>query len=407
MSLVHMIGFAFRPVMVWEHPHDHQGDPVDSKEAADRIKKGDRQWDRGVVFPLATCEVPRLQFIDLMPLEQLRRFSVQNDTPVLFAGATPLPDDPDILREVFGEIEDVVHPYPDRRIKQVLLLFPEGRHGWGSLIGPDKKLVTSEIESCGPQLIFVPTKDRAVDLYGQVRESQDTVELVVERDRVMDSRKPLYTDALSKTIITYSRGIMGVGSNRMQGLRCLVVDAHAFRRISSFTPAEVTPEEFARLRAEERAALIFQNIGRGLRGEAGKTLALIILNADPDLRDVLAGTPAIIQGSEERPVSIPGDDLGVLLDQAKRWLDANGGPAPDPDPSKASRRIGRPANHIKATPDDARAAAEAGVTHREYCRQRHVERLPPEIRLEIKAIFSQHGRKKPRKKRDTKPTCAA
>jgi hypothetical protein len=108
----------------------------------------------------------------------------------------------------------------------------------------------------------------------------------------------------------------------MPGLRSLVVDANAFPRISSFTPAEVTIESFARMRAEERAALILQNVGRGLRGETGKTLARLVLNADPGMREPLAAAPAIVRGSEEPPVTISGADLGVLLDQARRWLEA-------------------------------------------------------------------------------------
>jgi hypothetical protein len=407
VSLMHMLSYAFRPVMTWEYPYDHQGNPIDPQALAERREADDKDWARGVTFPLRTCQVPRLHFIDLMPLEQLRRFSAQNNAPILFTGAAPLPDDPDILREVFSEIEEVVHPYPNRRIKQVLLVFPEGRHGWGSLIGPDGKLITSSLEECGPQLLFTPTKDRAIDLYDTVRDKQETVELVVERDRVMDSRKPLRTDKLSKTIVSYSRGVVGIGSNRMLGLRCLVVDAAAFRHIASFTPEEISPEAFARLRAEERTALIIQNLGRGLRGEPGKTIALVVLNTDQELRDVIAAAPAIIQGSEEPPVTITGENLGVIIDQVKRWLDAGGGPAPEPDPSKAAKRAGRPARHPKPTPEDALAAAKSGVTYREYRRERHLDRLPPEKQREIKAVFDKHARKKPRKKRGAKPKNAA
>ncbi len=407
MSLMHMLTYAFRPVMTWEYPHDHEGKPLDPATLTKRLEDKDKDWARGVTFPLRTCQVPHLHFIDLMPLEQLHRFCEQFHASVLFAGATPLPDDADILRAVFGKIEEVSHPYPDRRIKQIMLVFPDGRHGWGSLIDRDGKLITSTLEECGPQLIFTPTKIRAINLYDEVRDKQETVELVVERDRVMDSRKPLRTDKLSKTIISYSRGIIGVGSNRMLGLRCLVVDASAFRHIGSFTPEEITPEAFARLRVEERTALILQNLGRGLRGEAGKTIALVVLNADPEIREAIAAAPAITRGSEEPPVVIAAEDLGVLLDQAKRWLDAGGGPAPEPDPAKASRKAGCPPCHPEPTPEDALSAVKSGMTYREYSRERHLDRLPPEKREEIKAVFKEHTHKKPRKKRAASPINAA
>jgi hypothetical protein len=99
---------------------------------------------------------------------------------------------------VFGELEEVSHPYPDRKIKQVLLIFPDGQYGSRALIGPDGKLATATLEGCGPQLVFVPTKDKAISLYDMVRDHQDTVELVIERDRVMDSKKPLHTDMMSQ-----------------------------------------------------------------------------------------------------------------------------------------------------------------------------------------------------------------
>jgi hypothetical protein len=91
----------------------------------------------------------------------------------------------------------------------------------------------------------------------------------------------------------------------------------------------------------------------------------------------------------------------------KRWLDAGGGPAPEPDPSRAAQRAGRPARRPRPTPEDALAAAKSGVTYREYRRERHLDRLPPEKQQEIKAVFDKHAQKKPRKKRGAKPKNAA
>jgi hypothetical protein len=395
-SLAHMLDFAFRPTLTWEHPYDSEGHEISSDVLAERHTAGDKEWDRGVVFPRLTCEVPRLQFIDLMPLEQLGRFSSRFGSPVLFTGATPLPDDMEILRAVFENIEVLTHPYPNRQIMQVLLVFPDGKYGTGGLIGQDGKLVTSSLEDCGPQLIFTATRDKAEYLYRRVRDHQDTVEFVVERDRVMDARKPLHTDRMSRAVISYSRGVIGVGSNRMLGLRTLVVNAAAFRSVGSFTPEEITTEAYARMRAEERTALIMQNVGRGLRGEAGKTLVLIVFNADPELRAVMADAEAILQGSQKPPVVLTGEDLEILLDQAQRWLEANGGPLPPPDPTKASRRAGRPSKKPKPTPAGAMEAVKNGMTYRDYAREHHLERLSPAEQAVIKDVFAKNRKAKKR-----------
>jgi hypothetical protein len=180
---------------------------------------------------------------------------------------------------------------------------------------------------------------------------------------------------------------LGLGAN-VEGIRFLVIDALAFRSISSFTPGEVTPAEFARAQAEERLALIMQNIGRALRGEAGKTVVLIAINADEPLRTAIKSSPAIIEGSDLLPVIVSGTNLPMLVDQAGRWLKAGGGEWPEPDQTKATKRKGRP----KRTKESVLAAAEVaikdGIKWRDFAQKQNVRRvLTPEETESLRAQF--------------------
>ena len=318
---------------------------------------------RGVTFPLRTCQVPHLHFIDLMPLEQLRRFCEQSHASVLFAGATPLPDDADILRAVFGKMSEVSRPYPDRRIKQILLVFPDGRHGWGSLIDRDGKLIASTIEECGPQLIFTPTKSRAIGP-STTRCATTRRELVVERDRGDGQQEAITHRAAARRRSSRTAG----ASSASATTGCWACGAWwwslrlAFRAIGSFTPEEITPEAFARLRRTDSPDPPGPRQGPARRGRQDHR------PGGPQCRP---GNPrGDRRGPGHRPGSrgaaggsvVAGEDLGVLLDQAKRWLDAGGGPAPEPDPSKAIRWAGHPPPSSRApTPEDAVSAVKSCV----------------------------------------------
>src|SRR5262249_42846299 len=134
-------------------------------------------------------------------------------------------------------------------------------------------------------------------------------------------RKTLHHPGEVKTLVTYSRGVLGLGANVL-GVRHLLVNADAFRAIASFTPGEVSPEKFQRLQTEERLCVIRQNGGRALRGEEGKTAVLIVLNADQPFLEALRTSRGIVEGSELPPVGVAGKDLVALVDQAGRWLAA-------------------------------------------------------------------------------------
>ena len=313
--------------MTWEYPVDPEGKPLDGEALAAKIQAKDKAWDEGVTFPLATCGVARLLLTDLLALEKLRRHAEHEGVGLIFAGATLVADDVAVLREVWPGLAEREHPYPDRRIRQVALAFPEGLHGIGSLVDPQGRLITHPLEAIGLGLVFCPRKRSATTLFDYVADAHPTARLALENYEQMTTRKTLHAEGAVGTWLTYSRGVLGLGAN-VEGLRHLVVDAHAFRAIGSFTPGEITVEEFERARAEERTALILQNLGRALRGEAGKTVVLIVLNAD-GLEELLATSPAVVQGSELPPVVARGEDLAELVDQARRWLEAGGGDWPE------------------------------------------------------------------------------
>jgi hypothetical protein len=173
-----------------------------------------------------------------------------------------------------------------------------------------------------------------------------------------------------------------------------VIDAQNFRALSSFNPGDMTPEAFDQERAEERLAVILQNIGRAFRGEANKTVVLIVLNSDPDLEQVIRHSPALLEGSEMSPVFGHGDDIASVVAQANQWLKATGGPWPDPDPEvKNPKHRGRRRRSRESILQAAEVALEKGMSWREFRQAEHPERvLSTDELTSLKARFG--GREK-------------
>lgn len=137
--------FAHNPVLSREYPVDADGNKLIGEILGSMIEAEPKDWDEGITFPWETCGVARLRLTDMMPLEQLRRQAVGERVGVLLVGATLVADDKEILRDVWPGLAECTHPYPDRKIKQVALVTPEGHHGIGSLVegaGGRQRLVT-------------------------------------------------------------------------------------------------------------------------------------------------------------------------------------------------------------------------------------------------------------------------
>jgi len=309
---------------------------------------------------------------DLMVFEKMRRFAEEEQVGIVFAGASLSPGEKAVLHEVWPDLVEHQHAGQDRKIKQVALIFVDGYCGRGTLVTPEGRLITSPLEEAGLGVVFVPTKDIAVKIYRVVSRNEPSLRLVQESDICSEFKGTLINTGEVKTFLTYSRGVLGSGTNLL-GVRFLVVYANAFRYIGGFTPGEITAEAFEKARADEVANLIAQNVGRALRGEPNKTTAIFVLNAEGPVIESLAASPAILEGSELPPVIINSEDIPTLVDQARRWLAAGGGewPAPDPTRNKRSRKGGRPKDsrakreaRVKKVLERAEAAIQAGTPWR-------------------------------------------
>ena len=341
--------FAHNPVLSRESPVDADGNKQSGEILAAMIETEPKDWDEGITFPWETCGVARLRLTDMMPLEQLRRHAVKERVGVLFVGATLVADDKEILRDVWPGLVECSHPYPDRRIKQVALVTPQGYRGSGSLVegaGGTQRLVTGPLEAFGKGVVFCPTRRSAESLYDRVARDHPTARLAVENDEEMRTKKTLHAEGELRTYITYSRGVLGLGAN----LRDLP-----------------------------------------LRGEEGKTAVLVVLNADRELLEVLETAPAILQGSELPPVLATGEDLKILIDQASRWLAQDGGDWPAPNPSLQAPPPGRKARKTREQVLEAAAMAiQAGMRWKEFRHSHHPQRqLSPEELGELKARFQE------------------
>jgi hypothetical protein len=373
--LANLLEFAWRPVITWEHPVDIDGQIIDPTAIEGRIKRREQGWDASVVFPRESCDVPRLRFTDMVGLEMIRRFAADHNIGVIFASATFSPDDRELMCEMWPDLAERSHPYPERRIQQLAIIAPDGHYGPGGLVTKNGRLVTAPLESVGRGLVFLATRTVANWLYAKVCPNQPSVSFVDGGQVEWRNRHAVHNEAETKTLLTYSRGVLGRGAN-LPSTRFLLLDCLAFRAIASFTPGKITPKEFEEARAQERMALITQNVGRLLRGEEGKTAVLFLLNAEPELVQAIASSPAVVDGCELSPVVVTGNEMTQLVDQARRWLEAGGGDWPGPDHAMMNtKKKGRKPTPTSALLVRVDQAIKEGMSWREFsqkCKpQRH------------------------------------
>jgi hypothetical protein len=364
----HMLDFAYRPVMTLELP-------IDATTGA--IADITQNPDAGVIFPWATCSVPRLRWTDLMVLEQMRQFAEKQKVGIVLLGPELSTDENDTLRTIWPGMVERQHAGQERKIKQVAVVFVNRYCGQGALITREGRLVTSPLEAAGPGIIFTPTKEMTLQIYQRVSRKEPALRAAIENDFRSESLCTLHGSTEPKTFLSYSRSVLGTGTNLLD-IRFLVVHANAFRHIGGFTPGQITPEAFEKARADEVAGLILQNVGRALRGEPGKTVVIFVLNAEGPLIDAIKAAPAITGGSELPPVIATGDHIPTLVDQAGRWLVAGGGdwPAQDPTRSPKKRKGGRPKTQTKdKLRQKAKSAAQSGLTWREFMNRTRPQRI--------------------------------
>jgi hypothetical protein len=134
-----------------------------------------------------------------------------------------------------------------------------------------------------------------------------------------------------------------------------------------------------------------------LRGEPGKTTVLFILNTDPRLEKALRESRALIDGAEVPPIFAHGTDFVSLVDQARRWLQSDGGDWPPPNSEvRNPAHKGRPKGSTKKTEEsiiaEIEAAATNGMSWREVCRSRHLKRFLSKEDLEtFKVLYFDAG----------------
>lgn len=399
----HILSFAFRPVVTREFAMTLSGEPVNLETVRELIA-ANRFSNRDYFWPFDPCQVATLRTIDLVAFERLKRFAEFYGVDVQGFTATATDELVDTLREVFGDdLNRVAHEPPVRKIERLAIAAVDGyKTARGLAMNPEtRSIVTRPLEEFSQVLIFAATKKHAVSLYRAVEGYHDGVRLVINRTAISSEHSatriaaPFRDEQSSpKTFIHYARGPLAIGVN-WTGVRTLVVDCAAFRRLSSFTPQEITPESFEESQAKERAAIVAQNIGRLLRGESGKVATLILLNAESSLVDALANDPFILDAVIEPPIVTPRyTALESLVIDSREWMDRNG---IEPWKCSESTYKSRKAALSKAANDkrsesrkenreekrmikrerlqvEAKKAAESGSTWSDFVRKTRVDR---------------------------------
>ena len=384
-----LLRFSHNPVIATEHPIDSAtGQIVRSEALKDRIERAEEDWDENISFPYGVCDASTLLLTDICPLENLRRYSEHHWTGIALLDGSPLHDDQEVLRAVFPQLQELKHPYPDRKVKQVAIVTPSGHRSLHSLIGNDQRLLTVGLEDFGDVIIFAATKKDSGNLYNEVYKAHTTSCRVDGNDKHIDYASHIMADGIHRCFIGYTRSVLGRGVNR-QGVAALVIDARAFRPLSSFNPGVISQQEFELARDRERVGLIIQNLGRVLRGEHDKLAVVVVLNADPELLTVLRSSEAILEGCEQPPIFAAGDDMTQIMDQCVRWMHAGGGDWPEPDPALATVKNegGRPKKSLEALLKQAREASSNGVSWSDFYRKCNLGRLRDEDRGQLREFF--------------------
>src|SRR5262249_1872472 len=153
----------------------------------------------------------------------------------------------------------------------------------------------------------------------------------------------------------------------------LIIDCDAFRPLSSFVPENLTEQEYERYQARERLGLILQCVGRALRGDESKTACVILIRSDAEIMHEISNSDMIQDACTDPLIIERGEDIGVVLDQCKRWLEAGGGLWPLEDLSRGIRsQVGRPKRDLASLLEEAILAKKDRVKWRDFARRFHL-----------------------------------
>jgi hypothetical protein len=255
------------------------------------------------------------------------------------------------------------------------------------------------LEKAGKGLIFLAKKDDATEFFGQIGRNHLSARLIYENYEESRARSEIQARRKGRTeaekeghcVVTYARGVAGSGVNFLDVIHA-VIDCSAFRPVSSFNPASLTPGAFEHARDEERAALVRQVVGRLLRGVPGRVSLLILVGCDPALEELLRESPSIQAGVEQPVLFLHRDDPLRAIREGAKWLSQGGGNWPvirTAEPRAAKDTGGRPK---RGREDIVKAAEEAianGVTWNKFCRNTRPDRTLDAAELaELKARFT-------------------
>jgi hypothetical protein len=320
-----------------------EGRIIKPEEMRAMIETGDDKWDVDISFPLTTCETRTILGDDMMPLAALRDYQDNNHISLSFLGATLAVEDREPLEDALGPIEVVEHPAPETRMHSLAVVMPKGLHGLNALLrgtgkGEKPHLATLRLEKHGNVFVFTDKQRSADILHRKVFHTHGSACVIngqKKSSRFKNSEEP-------KTFLVSGRSALSVGQN-LEDLKCLIIDVRTYIHLSSFIPGKLAPEEFNRMRAEERVNNLIQAIGRATRGKEGHNCAIVLLNCDDHFRAAVRGMRWLKECSEATFFPEVGDDLDVILDQVDRYLADHGNQWPEPraEAARPKKKEGR------------------------------------------------------------------
>ena len=251
-----------------------------------------------------------------------------------------------IIESVFDGVVVQRHPYGDRKIERAAVIFVDGPDRDGDAVDPGQAGADHERGwSDGRGMIFLPRKRQAAGFFKALKDPNPGLKFGSNEGATVNVTDGSYEDHPLEALLTYKRSTFGHGVNIKETCNGRSTMPTPTARFPASPPLPFrhpdAPESYAAMRARDLLELMMQNAGRLFRGEEGKVVFEIVMNADEPLREEYRKSEAIHDGSRLPPVFVSAPSLAAAIEMGRGWLESGGVTMPEPNPDIMDAEEGR------------------------------------------------------------------
>jgi hypothetical protein len=400
----HILRHLFGATIKVSFPTDTNGNRI-TREEVIGIDKSIRS--NNVIFPVRACEVPRVQGIDLAPLEMFRRMT-SSGSRLIFMSASFNSLDRSIMEDVFGEdwFYHRAEGQPNRiESIQVVTVLNENQPYFIQSIHPAWLTLWKEF---GPGILFAPS-ERIMNLAHEsivrrINLSERSIELNIQIAKGSGAHLSPVTTQTSHEGIDWTlatpRKPIGTGYDGVEVI-ATVLDLRSTRLAEDLiTPHGSGPEDYRECQTEELFDHMAQSMGRVGRGPQNKRAVVLILNADSEAVERLLSAGGLRERTEEIGFSHYSSLCREIFEDGSRFLAGSAWEVTIPKPQKTkhhkkmdnvereSKKQGK-AEEILTT---AIKWKRDGKTLREFIRKNNIERFDrstlPGIKSKVRELWN-------------------